>query len=214
MVFRSWGALAYLPCSMWNFRKTVSPALTGEFLTTGPPGMSSSLFCKLLIPGQILWQHSAMSLKVLTPLRTFVSASREQTKTTTKVNKQKPSGNLSAPLCWNGTALLKAHLRGGKYCSSQPAWPKKALVPRERGHHPVTIKSVHFWFLSCCNLSPSRPNLTGQKNVHLKWSPIFLAKHLPQDTESTVSSSSFPTCLSGEDSWESLVLQEEHTSQS
>lgn len=60
-------------------------------------------------------------------LRTFVSASREQTKNyyqskQTKT-KQKPVCSL---LCWNGTALLKAHLRGGKYCSSQPAWTKES----------------------------------------------------------------------------------------
>ena len=191
----------------------LSPALTGGFLTTGPWGMSSSLFCKWLIPGQILWEHSAiMSLKVLTPLTTFVSASREQTKATTKTKENQVETWL--PLCWNSIALLKAHLRGGKYCSSQPAWPKKTLVPRERACHPVTIKSVHFWFLSCCNLSLSRPNLTGQKNVPLIWAPISLTKCLPQDRRSTVSSSSSPTCLSLEVSWESLGLQGDHTSQS
>ena len=69
----------------------LSPALTGGFFTTGPPGMSSSLFCKWLIPGQILWEHSAiMSLKVLTPL-CFKRANKSHYQ-----NKQKPSRNLTS----------------------------------------------------------------------------------------------------------------------
>ena len=48
MDFSSCGSWAELLCGMWNLPgrgiESVSPALAGEFLTTGPPGNSKDLF--------------------------------------------------------------------------------------------------------------------------------------------------------------------------
>ena len=47
----SCGVWTWSPCSMWNLPgsgiKPISPALAGGFLTTGPPGKSSSLILSL-----------------------------------------------------------------------------------------------------------------------------------------------------------------------
>ena len=48
----SWGSWASLPSGIWNLPRPgiepVSPALSGRFLTTGPPGKSSSFYLILV----------------------------------------------------------------------------------------------------------------------------------------------------------------------